>query len=67
MPTELQSYRLCSEGQIALERALFCAECDLIFAGPLVCPRCGDTAVWPLVDWLPSARATLAWRHRSGS
>jgi hypothetical protein len=56
MLTAVESYRLCGEGQIALERALFCLECELIFAGPAHCPRCGDEAVWPLKQWLPSIR-----------
>jgi hypothetical protein len=56
MPTSIQPYRAYGDGQIALERALFCLECELIFAGTAHCPRCADTAVWPLNQWLPSAR-----------
>jgi hypothetical protein len=56
MPTSIQPYRAFGDGQIALERALFCLECELIFAGTAHCPRCGDEAVWPLNQWLPSAR-----------
>jgi hypothetical protein len=56
MLTSVQPYRAYGEGQIALERALFCLECELIFAGTAHCPRCGDEAVWPLNQWLPSAR-----------
>lgn len=56
MPTSLQPYRAYGDGQIALERALFCLECELIFAGTAQCPRCADEAVWPLNQWLPSAR-----------
>jgi hypothetical protein len=41
-----------SEGQIALEEALFCLDCELIFAGTARCPRCGDEVVWPLAQWL---------------
>ena len=57
MSTSIQPYRAFDEGQIALERALFCLECELIFAGSTCCPRCADGAVWPLNQWLPSARA----------
>jgi hypothetical protein len=58
MSTSIQSYRVYDDGQIALERALFCLECELIFAGTASCPRCADEAVWPLNQWLPSARAS---------
>jgi hypothetical protein len=54
MPTSLQP--AYGEGQVALEQALFCLECELIFAGTARCPRCADEAVWPLTQWLPSAR-----------
>ncbi len=57
MSTSIQPYRAYGDGQIALERALFCLECELIFAGSACCPRCADGAVWPLNQWLPSARA----------
>jgi hypothetical protein len=60
MLTSLQLYRDYSEGQIALERALFCLDCELIFAGSACCPRCADEAVWPLTQWLPPARSSTA-------
>jgi hypothetical protein len=60
MLTSLQPYRDSSEGQIALERALFCLDCELIFAGSAHCPRCADEAVWPLTQWLPPARSSAA-------
>jgi hypothetical protein len=41
-----------STGQIALEEARFCIECELIFAGTFHCPRCGGEVVWPLAQWL---------------
>jgi hypothetical protein len=56
MSTSIQPYRAFGDGQIALEQALFCLECELIFAGTTYCPRCADEAVWPLNQWLPSAR-----------
>ena len=56
MPITTLPYRIYSEGQIALERALFCLECELIFAGTTHCPRCTDEAVWPLAEWLHHGR-----------
>jgi hypothetical protein len=60
MPTSSQSYRDHSDGQIALERALLCLECELIFAGIAHCPRCSASTVWPLVQWLPPTRPSPA-------
>jgi hypothetical protein len=47
------------QGQILLERALFCVGCEIIFAGIRRCPRCtsGET-VWPLSEWLRSVRTS---------
>jgi hypothetical protein len=53
MATSSPSYRDHSEGQIALEHALFCLECELIFAGIAHCPRCSASVIWPLIQWLP--------------
>jgi hypothetical protein len=49
------------QGQILLERALFCVGCELIFTGIPRCPRCvsGET-VWPLSEWLGSIRCSTA-------
>ena len=45
------------QGQILLERALFCVGCEIIFTGTQRCPRCGsDETVWPLSEWLRSLR-----------
>jgi hypothetical protein len=60
MSTSMVSYRAQTEGQIALERALFCLECELIFAGTAFCPRCAGKAVWPLADWVRPARLSTA-------
>jgi hypothetical protein len=60
MPMSAQPYRVYGEGQIALELALFCLDCELIFAGTEHCPRCADEAVWPLNQWLPSMRPAAA-------
>jgi hypothetical protein len=45
------------QGQILLERALFCVGCEIIFTGISRCPRCasGET-VWPLSEWVRSVR-----------
>jgi hypothetical protein len=59
MSTSVQPYRAYADGQIVLERALFCLECELIFAGTAQCPRCANQAVWPLHQWLPSARTSV--------
>jgi hypothetical protein len=64
MTANTLSYRVYSEGQIALDRALFCLECDLIFAGTASCPRCASTAVWPLVEWLHPIRSEVAVSKR---
>jgi hypothetical protein len=51
------------QAQIQLERALLCVGCEVIFSGAVHCPRCGGGTVWPLAEWLGSARsapATLA-------
>ena len=49
------------QGQILLERALFCVGCEIIFTGIPRCPRCasGET-VWPLSEWLGSVRLSRA-------
>jgi hypothetical protein len=60
MSTITLSYRVYSEGQIALEQALFCLECELIFAGIVSCPRCAGKAVWPLSGWVRPTRPTVA-------
>ena len=47
------------QGQILLERALFCVGCEIIFSGTPRCPRCtsGET-VWPLSEWFRSVRSS---------
>jgi hypothetical protein len=49
------------QGQILLERALFCVGCEIIFTGTPHCPRCasGET-VWPLSEWVRSIRLSTA-------
>jgi hypothetical protein len=55
------------QGQILLERALFCVGCEIIFTGTTRCPRCSSLeAVWPLAEWLRSAReAAVTTLHSS--
>jgi hypothetical protein len=48
------------QGQILLDRAWLCVDCEVIFTGTSHCPRCGGDAVWPLAEWLPSARLSPA-------
>jgi hypothetical protein len=48
------------QGQIQLERALFCIGCEVIFTGTVQCPRCAGGTVWPLAEWLGSSRSTPA-------
>jgi hypothetical protein len=40
------------QGAIALEHALFCLECEVIFSGLVRCPCCSGEVVWPLTGWL---------------
>jgi hypothetical protein len=67
MPMSAQPYRAYGEGQIALELALFCLDCELIFSGTERCPRCADKAVWPLNQWLPSTRASASMYPTRGT
>ena len=49
-----------SQGQILLERALFCVGCEIIFTGYARCPRCtSGESVWPLSEWFRSARSAM--------
>jgi hypothetical protein len=40
------------QGPIALERALFCMDCEVIFTDLAYCPSCSGGVVWPLATWL---------------
>jgi hypothetical protein len=56
------------QGQILLERALFCVGCEIIFTGTSRCPRCSSVeAVWPIAEWLGSARPSQAATSRPWS
>lgn len=45
------------QGQIALTRALFCLECELIFTEMSRCPRCAGEAIWSLAEWVTPLRS----------
>ena len=68
MPRSLPvtSYRQV-QGQILLERALFCVGCEVIFSGTTHCPRCSGETVWPLAEWLPSTRLSAAQHLRAAA
>ena len=44
------------QGPIALERALFCLDCEVVFTGLMSCPSCSGRVVWPLALWLSPAQ-----------
>lgn len=64
MATVTLSYQAPNSGQIALESALFCLECELIFAAEVSCPRCTSEAVWPLAEWVQPIRSGVAVSKR---
>jgi hypothetical protein len=47
------------QGPIALECALFCLDCEVIFAELAYCPSCSGRAVWPLAKWLSPGEPRL--------
>jgi hypothetical protein len=44
---------------IALERALFCLDCEVIFTAVASCPSCSSKVVWPLARWLSPGEPRL--------
>jgi hypothetical protein len=64
MATITRPHRLSDKGQIALESALFCLECELIFVGEVSCPRCTGEAVWPLAEWVHPIRSGVVISKR---
>lgn len=48
------------QGPISLERALFCLGCEAISTGASRCPQCTGETVWPVAEWLRSARPSPA-------
>jgi hypothetical protein len=57
MATITPPHRSSHTGQISLESALFCLECELIFVGEVSCPRCTGEVVWPLAEWIHPIRS----------
>jgi hypothetical protein len=53
------SIEVACQGPIALEHALFCLDCEVIFTGLASCPRCSGRVVWPLAKWLYPAQPGL--------
>ncbi len=47
------------QGPIALERALFCLDCEVIFTALACCPSCSGRVVWPLAKWLSPEKLSL--------
>ena len=66
MATITLPYRSSNTGQISLESALFCLECEIIFVGEVSCPRCTGEAVWPLAEWVHPIRSGAAISKREG-
>jgi hypothetical protein len=60
MPVSPESDEILFEGPIALEDALFCLDCEVIFTSLTRCPSCNGTAVWPLARWLSPAQVGRA-------
>jgi hypothetical protein len=60
MPTGSPSpHEVPFEGPIALERALFCLDCEMIFTDLACCPSCSSSAVWSLAQWLAPAQPSV--------
>ena len=52
------------QGPIALERALFCLDCEVIFTDLACCPSCSGRVVWPLAMWLSLGEPRLIVESR---
>ena len=52
------------QGPIALERALFCLDCEVIFTDHACCPSCSGRVVWPLATWLSPGEPCLTVESR---
>ena len=52
------------QGPIALERALFCLDCEVIFTALASCPSCRSKVVWPLARWLSPGEPRLISESR---
>jgi hypothetical protein len=55
------------QGPIALEHALFCLDCEVIFTSLACCPSCSSRILWPLAKWLsPTPPALIAESASAG-
>jgi hypothetical protein len=52
------------QGPIALARALFCLDCEVIFTDLAYCPSCRGRVVWPLAKWLSPAEPCVLIQSR---
>jgi hypothetical protein len=59
MQLPMGSDEILFQGPIMLDRALFCLDCEVIFAGLASCPSCRGRVVWPLAQWLSPAQPHL--------
>ena len=48
------------QGPIALEHALFCLDCEVIFTSLACCPSCNGRILWPLAKWLSPTPPALS-------
>jgi hypothetical protein len=53
------SVEILFQGPIALEGALFCLDCEVIFSDLACCPSCLGSGIWPLARWLSPAESDL--------
>jgi hypothetical protein len=60
MLVPMLSDEIVFQGPIALERALFCLDCEVIFTDLACCPRCSGGVVWPVARWLSPAESNLS-------
>jgi hypothetical protein len=64
MQLPMSSDEILFQGPIALERALFCLDCEVIFSGLKSCPSCSGSSMWPLAQWLSPAQPSLLVESR---
>jgi hypothetical protein len=64
MQLPMSSDEILFQGPIALERALFCLDCEVIFTSLTSCPSCSGSSVWPLAQWLSPAQPSLLVESR---
>jgi hypothetical protein len=64
MLVPMSSDEIPFQGPIALEQALFCLDCEVIFTDHACCPRCSGRVVWPLAKWLSPGEPSLMVESR---